>query len=175
MCKTATVKTAQIPGYTKGMLDHDVCDSFYLDNHIWNAVYLDNHWYLLDPTYDAGYIKTSTVTFISLAKYYLSGKQSFKQVPCYKFVQRPTLDYYLKSGLYFSYDHLPSNDEWQLNENPLTVLDFQQDSAFYYSEKKDNIYSDHFDKPGREILAKASMLDEMMENGFVSTKLNDRN
>lgn len=65
-------------------------------NHAWNAVRIDGRWHLMDPTWGAGY---------------LMGDQ---------FVPRFLEHYFLTEPRDFAFDHLPSDPEWQLLDDPLT-------------------------------------------------------
>ncbi|MBI3233436.1 MAG: hypothetical protein HYZ42_05250 [Bacteroidetes bacterium] len=175
MCQAVTIKSVQVPGYTKDYIEHDACDSFYLDDHIWNAVHLDGHWYLLDATWDAGYIITNHITIWSFLRYYLTFKQRWKYVPCHKFIQSPQLNYYLKSGHYFQNDHLPANADWQLTDHYMTALDFLNDSTHYFFKSIDNIYNGHYTTSSREVYANLSRNHQLMEDGFAATEFNPKN
>ncbi|MBN8686618.1 MAG: hypothetical protein J0M10_06360 [Chitinophagales bacterium] len=53
MCDIAGLEAASINGYTKTRL-YEIGNAGPVD-HAWNAVWLDTSWYMLDPTWAAGY------------------------------------------------------------------------------------------------------------------------
>ena len=66
-----------------------------------------------------------------------------------KFVSAPNHDYFLKSGNYFSTDHLPALPMWQLMNHEMSVEDFRTDSTFYYMKKKEDILQTNNNTPER--------------------------
>jgi len=73
--------------------------------HAWNAARIDGKWYLLDATWDSGF---------------LSGSH---------FEKRYSTAYYLTPPRVFNLDHLPDNARWQLLETPLTRGEFLRQPA----------------------------------------------
>ncbi|MBO6938491.1 MAG: hypothetical protein JJ863_26225 [Deltaproteobacteria bacterium] len=65
------------------------------DGHAWNAVRIDGEWYLVDPTWDAGYVGDET------------------------FTARYGTDYLFTPPAIFGRDHLPDDPAWQLRDEPL--------------------------------------------------------
>jgi transglutaminase-like putative cysteine protease len=60
------------------------------ESHAWNAAQIDGQWYLLDATWDAGYLQGET------------------------FVKRYSTSYFITPPVVFGVDHFPSDDAWQL-------------------------------------------------------------
>jgi transglutaminase/protease-like cytokinesis protein 3 len=60
------------------------------ESHAWNAAQIDGRWYLLDATWDAGYLEGET------------------------FVKRYSTSYFVAPPSVFGVDHFPSDDAWQL-------------------------------------------------------------
>jgi len=137
MCAYVDIVSTMVPGYVK-TLEMDACDTFYLDEHAWNAVRVDGDWYLIDNTWDAGYVewyKPDFLTKVSSA-FKRWNRQVYKYDP--KFVFAPHETYFLKSGEYFSTDHLASIPMWQIRNNPISIEDFRTDSTFYYLKYKED-------------------------------------
>lgn len=135
MCKEAGISSVGVPGYVK-TYNTDLADSFYVSEHIWNAVYLDGEWKLLDATWDAGYVKVVGKTFWGTVKWIftLGYLPPYRYKP--RFVRVPRYNYFLKSGYYFSADHLASVPYWQLLAPPMTIDSFEHDSADYLHYRK---------------------------------------
>lgn len=135
MCAYADLVSTMVPGYVK-TLEKDACDTFYLDEHAWNAVRVDGDWYLIDNTWDAGYVEWYKPDFLTkMAKPFKKwDRQTYKYDP--KFVFKPHDTYFLKSGAYFSSDHLASIPMWQLRNEPISIEEFRIDSTFYYLKTK---------------------------------------
>ena len=68
--------------------------------HAWNAVRIDGGWYLIDATFDAGY---------------LDGDKFHKQY---------TSDYLFTPPDVFGVSHFPEDKDWQLRERPISRGDF---------------------------------------------------
>jgi transglutaminase-like putative cysteine protease len=79
--------------------------------HAWNAAKIDGLWYLIDPTFDAGYLEGST------------------------FHKRYTSDYLFTPVEVFGVSHFPEDAAWQLRDQPMSRGDFirqpQMQPAFY--------------------------------------------
>ena len=131
MCSYANIQSAGVAGYVKTE-DVDIVDSFYLDEHIWNAVKIDSLWFLVDNTWDAGYIKWYKLTTMSslLYKGFNIPHIKYKYKPRFKFAPHET--YFMKSGYFFSTNHLPSIPMWQLTDTFISIEDFQSDSTHYF-------------------------------------------
>jgi hypothetical protein len=70
--------------------------------HAWNAAKIDGKWFLIDATWDAGYV---------------SGR---------KFTKRYQTDYLFTPPEVFGIDHIPDQDNWQLRARPLTRGEFMR-------------------------------------------------
>lgn len=68
--------------------------------HAWNAVRLEGAWYLLNPTFDAGYLDGST------------------------FHKKYSTDYLFAPPEVFGVTHFPEDPAWQLRKTPLSRGDF---------------------------------------------------
>jgi len=81
------------------------------DSHAWNAAKIDGIWYLIDPTFDAGYLDGST------------------------FHKRYTSDYLFTPPHVFAVSHFPTDPAWQLQGKPISRGDFirqpMMQPAFY--------------------------------------------
>jgi len=73
--------------------------------HAWNAARIDGKWYLLDATWDSGFVSGS------------------------HFEKRYSTAYFLTPPSVFNLDHLPDNARWQLLETPLTRGEFLRQPA----------------------------------------------
>ena len=70
--------------------------------HAWNAAKIDGKWFLIDATWDAGYV---------------SGRKFTKQYRTLYLFTPPEV---------FGVDHLPEQDNWQLRGRPLTRGEFMR-------------------------------------------------
>ena len=68
--------------------------------HAWNAAKVDGRWYLLDSTWDAGFVDANG------------------------FTKRFGTHYLMTPPDVFLYDHFPDDAKWQLRESPLSLGDF---------------------------------------------------
>jgi hypothetical protein len=103
MCTLAGIPCQDISGYGRGYSffsgrSTDVREV----NHAWNAVYIDEAWYLVDVTWDAGYVEERA----------------------YRKEYRTT--YLFMEPRYFVFTHLPSDPRWQLLSKPLSSGQFEQ-------------------------------------------------
>ena len=83
-------------GYTQGQVD-------LIPNHAWNTVQIDGAWYLLDPTWDAGYVTYDTKSFL-------------KKTDSYTF--------FLPDPNRFITSHYPEQQKWQLTSQPVSKQEF---------------------------------------------------
>ncbi|MCA9621148.1 MAG: hypothetical protein KC731_19135 [Myxococcales bacterium] len=81
------------------------------EGHAWNAVEIEGRWYLIDATWDAGYVNGDTFT------------KSYRT------------EYLFTPPKIFGVTHLPNDDRWQLAEPPLSRGEFLRqpnlEPAFY--------------------------------------------
>lgn len=88
MCRLSNVEAVRIVGWSKGFGYTGELGN--KTTHEWNAVKLGASWYLIDCTWDAGYVDWKT------------------------FVKHYSQDWYMLSPEFFIYSHLPEDDAWQL-------------------------------------------------------------
>ncbi len=170
MCKEAGISSVGVPGYVK-TYETDLADSFYVSEHIWNAVYLDGEWKLLDATWDAGYVKVVGKTFWGTVKWIftLGHLPPYRYKP--RFVPAPRYNYFLKSGNYFSADHLASVPYWQLLAPPITIDSFVHDSAHYlHYRKTESTEYDYANEGKRSAFSTLSDEDQIIKIGLDAHK-----
>ncbi len=103
MCAVLNIPCADISGHGRGYgflsgRSLDVSE----ENHAWNAVRIDGQWYLVDVTWDAGYVE---------------GREFRKEY-------RTT--YLFMEPRYFVFTHLPTEPRWQLLRTAVTNDQFRQ-------------------------------------------------
>ncbi len=69
--------------------------------HAWNGIKIGEYWYLMDPTWDSGYVSREE-----------------------GFTKNYRLSYFLPPPAVMAITHFPENPGWQLLEQPLTLGDF---------------------------------------------------
>ena len=131
LCKYSSVQSLTVSGYVKDK-NVNITDNYFIDEHTWNAVFIKGEWSLLDPCWDAGYIKYTKRTFIGFFVYLFSGGKN--NIIKYKphFVVFPTNQYFLKPPTFFKTDHLPLNPMWQLLSPIISLKKFKSDSDYYF-------------------------------------------
>ncbi len=104
MCTLAKIKCLKLSGYARAVeydpLSPEISSQ---TNHAWNAVFISGNWYLVDVTWDAGYIKGEGT---------------------YSFVKRYATEYFLLEPRYMIHTHFPESSKWQLLPTKLTKNDF---------------------------------------------------
>jgi hypothetical protein len=70
--------------------------------HAWNAVQIDGRWYLIDATWDAGYVNGTV------------------------FTRQYTSDYLLTPPEVFGLNHFPDDPDWQLRSTPISRGEFMR-------------------------------------------------
>ncbi len=102
MCEMARLKSDRISGYSRGygfnLFDREDMNR---QKHSWNAVQCDGQWYLLDLTWDAGFIENR------------------------KFVKKYTSNYLFPEPYKFVYSHYPDEPMWQLLDRPISKDQFK--------------------------------------------------
>ena len=98
-CNLAGLKCVTISGLSKG---YGFGTSGELGDHAWNALELDGRWYLVDSTWDAGY---------------LEGKD---------FIWDYGTHYLFCDPVSFIYTHYPEEPRWQLINPPVTEDEFKK-------------------------------------------------
>ena len=97
-CELAGLRCFKITGVAKG---YGYSSSGTLGPHAWNAVQIDNMCYLLDSTWDGGYVEGRT------------------------YVKQYNTDYLFLGPACFIYSHFPDEPAWQLLSSPLTKEQFE--------------------------------------------------
>lgn len=93
----AGIEALTIGGYGRGCGYNSIQTEELKANHDWNAVKVDGAWYLLDATWDSGYLDGS------------------------RFVGEYSNDYFLLPADKMIYTHMPTDHVWQLLEHPLSA------------------------------------------------------
>jgi len=106
----AGLEAVEIRGYGKGYSYRPGQRFAGPYNHAWNAVKINGSWYLMDPTWGAGYLGQDR-------KYH----RWFDD------------HYFMTQPEQFIYDHLPEEESWQLLERPLSQAEFE-DLVFVESD-----------------------------------------
>jgi hypothetical protein len=105
MALLAGIRTVIIQGYSRGYSwdPYVEPDRPKDSNHAWNGVEIEGEWYLIDCTWDAGYIGTGNV----YTREYETG-------------------YFCTDPLIFLTEHFPDNPRWQLLEEPYSFEEFHE-------------------------------------------------
>lgn len=107
------------------------------EGHAWNAAKVNGNWYLIDPTWDAGYV---------------DGTQ---------FTKKYSTEYLFTPADLFAISHYPDQSKWQLLEQPLSHAEFFRRPvlapAFFASHLK-------LVTPDRSQVSAAGRLDIQLEN-----------
>lgn len=101
-CDTLKVPCNKVSGYARGVGLDLPDEKPSVSNHAWNIVKIEDYWYLIDTTWDSGY---------------MNGKQSYQA--------------YSTSWLFIKpeqmlYSHFPGRKQYQLIELPLTAEEFHE-------------------------------------------------
>ncbi len=104
MCGMAKIECALISGYGRGIgFDASTeAASPYGSNHAWNAVRIGELWYLIDATWDTGYVDPRTMRFGAMYE----------------------TSYLFADPRAFLHTHFPSDPRWQLIEKPISYQQF---------------------------------------------------
>lgn len=126
MCKFAKIECEIVRGNVtpEYAINYDP-KAYEISNHSWNAVKINGSWFVIDVTFDAGYMekkKYSVKKFIEknikipypggIKRFYFIKKKS-------KFVHKPSRDYYLKNQEMME-THFPLMPMWQLSEDTIS-------------------------------------------------------
>lgn len=175
LCQRAGIKAVVVNGYSKNP-NVDLPDSFFLEDHSWNAVKIDDKWYLCDLTWDAGYLTYWRRTFKGSLLYVFSLGKIDRMYLKPKFVKRPMWNFFLKSGDYFAYDHLPANPIWQLKADISSCTDFKNDSSWWYGKPRsmEDTYSDIYENERNNYAEATDSMNEVTD-GYAYNGFNYRN
>jgi hypothetical protein len=176
LCTAVDIPCFRVEGLAKSY-EFDMHRKSALTNHVWNAYQSDGRWYLLDATWDSGYIKYARRTVWGCVVYVFSfgKKTSYRIKPT--FVRSSQKNYFQQTDYVFIYDHFPALRDWQLSSNPKTYDDFINDSAFYYFRRPNPSLSSGFTCPSCDAIAAMDSLQYMMAMGeeeFDNDSLNPR-
>ena len=99
ICIKSGLKSYVIEGYTKqkGIVD--------FIPHAWSATLIDTSWFLFDPTWGSGYVKSE------------------------KFYKKINENFFKASPMVFIKSHIPFDYMWQFLNYPITNLEFYQDKT----------------------------------------------
>ncbi|MBR7064937.1 MAG: hypothetical protein IKI31_07320, partial [Treponema sp.] len=133
MCDVAGVQCQKVSGYARGvgssLIDEKSPDN---SNHAWNIVNVNDAWYVVDCTWDSGYMDGR----IARQKY--------------------TTDWLFLKPEHMIYTHFPSNSRNQLLRTPLTAKEF-----YNLPEIKPKFFDafsvDEENLPSKKMIAKNSM------------------
>ena len=101
MCSIASIDSIGISGFSKGYGYRGKLDEY--PDHDWNAVKIGNKWYLVDVTWDAGYLEY------------------------YSYIKGYSTDYLFLDSRPFLYTHLPSDNKYQFYAPILTKEQFEEE------------------------------------------------
>lgn len=176
LCKYADIPSVYVSGYFKNEYT-DLGDKCYIDEHAWNAVLVNNKWQLVDACWDAGFIEYYKRTFAGYFVFAFTLGTSDRLVYRPHFSQNPTNTYFLKSGNFFSTDHIPADSMWQLMNPIQTITSFESDSSYYLGEYDTVTYLSKSIEFDDERIKYLSMKEEEKEisDGFSSFQYNDKN
>jgi len=106
MCKLASVESIVITGPAKGY-SYDENKGVFLD-HAWNAVKIIGRWYLLDVTWDVGYVEGQS------------------------FIRSYSTHYLFLDPYIFINEHLPAEHKFQFYAPVMTKEQFEKDKSYKY-------------------------------------------
>ena len=95
-CEELKISSKKVTGYARGVGSDILNENPNDSNHAWNIVQIEGFWYLVDCTWDSGYMK---------------GKSS---------VQSYTTDWLFLKPEHFIYSHFPDDSRNQLIQTPLS-------------------------------------------------------
>ena len=98
----AGLEAARISGYGKGYGYLPGKNFSGPSNHAWNGVKINGSWYLIDSTWGAGYVNGEG-----------------------KYVRKFDDHFFMTPPSQFIYDHFPEEDRWQLLDEPVSKLKFE--------------------------------------------------
>ena len=101
MCKLAGIESIVINGYSKGFGYTGKIGKN--TDHAWNAINTGNKWYLIDVTWDAGYVDQKT------------------------YIKEYSTEWLFLDSRPFLYSHLPEEDAYQYYAPTLTADDFMRE------------------------------------------------
>ena len=124
MCDRVGIKCYTIIGYAK-VFDYKPGSKFERTNHCWNMVDLDGNYYLLDITWNSGYVEYVNETW--------------------RYVIKPDISHLFLSPEMFIEKHLPADPQWQLLDHPVSMDAFQRYSNHTEMLKEKSRYFNYAD------------------------------
>ncbi len=101
MCDLAGIEARVVSGHARGVGFSPLAPLETAEGtHAWNAVRIDDRWYLVDTTWDAGFVQGDA------------------------WVRRYGTDYLFAEPEHFIHSHLPADARWQLLDEPVTAEQF---------------------------------------------------
>jgi transglutaminase/protease-like cytokinesis protein 3 len=98
----AGLESKTIDGYSKGRGYRPCSELAGPPDHAWNAVKLDGNWYLVDCTWGAGHVDQRG-----------------------EYIREFDEHYFLTPPEEFIYDHFPSDENWQLLDDPIDLSTYE--------------------------------------------------
>ncbi|WMJ72817.1 transglutaminase domain-containing protein [Cytophagaceae bacterium ABcell3] len=123
ICEGAGIEAQLITGYPLENPDNPYIH-YYYNSHIWVAVKINNRWWLLDPTYDLGFVRMKRRRFFFIYK--ILGKPSLYSRS--KFKHLPTEKFLFKDGQTFMTTHYPILINAQLTDTKVEIDSFKAQS-----------------------------------------------
>jgi transglutaminase/protease-like cytokinesis protein 3 len=109
---SAGLESKTIDGYSKGRGYQSCSELAGPSDHAWNVVKLDGRWYFVDCTWGAGHVDHGG-----------------------EYIREFNEHYFLTPPEEFIYDHFPSDENWQLLDDPIDLAEFENmpllKSAFF--------------------------------------------
>jgi hypothetical protein len=102
MVRKAGFEAEYVSGYTKGRSKYAIQPVGQFVRHAWNSVKINDIYYLIDPTWDAGYVNNNRFTFAY------------------------TTDFFLTDPNIFIMRHYPQAPGWLLTDNYVSIDDFKK-------------------------------------------------
>jgi hypothetical protein len=96
MARKAGFETEYVSGYTKGKSKYAIQPVGQFVRHAWNSVKINDIYYLIDTTWDSGYVNGNKFTFAY------------------------TTDFFLTDPIVFGQRHYPQAPAWLLTDNYIT-------------------------------------------------------
>lgn len=90
-----------ISGYTKGKGKYAIGEQKIFTRHAWNSVKINDYYYLIDTTWDAGYVTNN------------------------KYIQKYSTDFFLLDPALFVKTHYPTAPGWLLLDSYVSIEDFK--------------------------------------------------
>ena len=102
MANKAGFEVAYISGYTKGRSKYAIQPVGQFVRHAWNGIKINDIYYLIDTTWDAGYVSNNRFTFAYTTDFFLTDPNEF--------IKR----------------HYPQAPGWLLTDNYISIDDFRE-------------------------------------------------